>query len=147
MFSDYSSNPDLLDRIQDVEIRKFAEELNRRWNLLGKKVDLSKLASVGTCKDNCTSFLPMVSNITMLVPGGRFRVSFYWDTYWIILGLIASDMLETAEMLLDNFASSIHTYGFIPNGFRVYFLNRSQPPYFFLMVKAVVEGLQRKGFS
>lgn len=87
----------------------------------------------------------MVSNITMLVPGGRFRVSFYWDSYWIILGLIASDMLDTAEMLLDNFATSIQTYGFIPNGFRVYFLNRSQPPYFFLMVKAVAEALKKKG--
>jgi alpha,alpha-trehalase len=32
----------------------------------------------------------------MLVPGGRFRESYYWDTYWIILGLIASDMLNTA---------------------------------------------------
>ncbi len=74
----------------------------------------------------------------MLVPGGRFRESYYWDTYWIILGLIASDMLSTAEMLLDNFAAIINRYGFIPNGFRVYYLNRSQPPYFFMMVKSVV---------
>ena len=43
----------------------------------------------------------------MLVPGGRFRECYYWDSYWIVLGLIATDMLDTAENLINNFARII----------------------------------------
>ncbi len=49
-FEDYQENPAILDRIQDQQLRKFAAELNRRWNLLGKKVDFSRIRTVGTCK-------------------------------------------------------------------------------------------------
>lgn len=45
-----------------------------------------------------------MNNRIILVPGGRFREAYYWDTFWIILGLITSDMLETAEILIENFA-------------------------------------------
>lgn len=72
---------------------------------------------------------------TIVVPGGRFMESYYWDTYWIIKGLIASDLLQTAQTLIENFVLAIEKYGFIPNGFRQYYLNRSQPPFFSLMVK------------
>jgi len=33
---------------------------------------------------------------TIIIPGGRFKEAYYWDTYWIVKGLIASNMLETA---------------------------------------------------
>lgn len=36
------------------------------------------------------------------VPGGRFRESYYWDSYWVILGLLASDMGDTARGLALN---------------------------------------------
>ena len=39
--------------------------------------------------------------------------------------------------MLKNFAALIDTYGHIPNGNRSYFLNRSQPPFFFKMVECV----------
>jgi len=55
-------------------------------------------------------------------------------------------MLDTAQLILSNFGRVIEKYGFIPNGFRQYFLNRSQPPYYFLMVQAVVGALEKKGF-
>lgn len=61
--------------------------------------------------------------------------SYYWDSYWIIKGLIVCDLLSTAENLIDNFLKVIEKYGFIPNGFRQYYLNRSQPPFLSLMVK------------
>ena len=54
-------------------------------------------------------------------------------------------MLKTAEKLIDNFITMIDSYGFIPNGFRIYFLNRSQPPFFSLMVKELVEAYRLKG--
>jgi alpha,alpha-trehalase len=80
-----------------------------------------------------------------MVPGGRFRESYYWDTYWIVLGLIASDMLDTAEDTLETFALVLQEHGFIPNGLRQYYLNRSQPPFFFLMLKKVAEAHAKKG--
>lgn len=56
-------------------------------------------------------------------------------------------MLSTAEDILSSFLLVINKYGFIPNGFRQYYLNRSQPPFYFLMVKKVVEAYRRKGDS
>ena len=39
------------------------------------------------------------------------------------------------EHMLDNFAYLIKNYGHIPNGNRSYYLSRSQPPFFALMVQ------------
>ena len=38
----------------------------------------------------------------MIVPGGRFRESYYWDSFWIIRGLLVSEMEETASQVIDN---------------------------------------------
>ncbi len=38
------------------------------------------------------------------------------------------------ESILDNFAYLIQQFGHIPNGNRTYFVSRSQPPYFSLML-------------
>jgi alpha,alpha-trehalase len=76
-----------------------------------------------------------MDNQTIIIPGGRFKEAYYWDTYWIVKGLIACDLLDSAQRIVDNFILVIKKYGFIPNGFRLYYLNRSQPPFFSLMVK------------
>lgn len=48
-------------------------------------------------------------------------------------------MFDTVKMMLQNFVDFINRYGFIPNGSRVYYLNRSQPPYFSQMVMKLYE--------
>ncbi|OUC44428.1 alpha,alpha-trehalase [Trichinella nativa] len=63
-----------------------------------------------------------------IIPGGRFREFYYWDTYWILKGLLASEMYETARNMILNFAKIIDQFGFVPNGGRIYYKNRSQPP-------------------
>ena len=70
-----------------------------------------------------------------IIPGGRFREMYYWDTYFTMLGLKESGEISLIENLVDNFAYLIQTFGFIPNGMRTYFLSRSQPPFFSLMVE------------
>jgi len=65
-----------------------------------------------------------------VVPGGRFREMFYWDSYFTIVGLLASDHTTLAKGMIDNFAYQIDQFGFVPNGNRSYFLSRSQPPLF-----------------
>ena len=69
-----------------------------------------------------------------IVPGGRFREVYYWDSYFTMLGLLADHRVREARNMVDNFAYLIDAYGFIPNGNRSYYLSRSQPPFFAPMV-------------
>jgi alpha,alpha-trehalase len=70
-----------------------------------------------------------------IVPGGRFREIYYWDSYFTMLGLAVSNETVLIEQMVENFAYLIRTYGHIPNGNRTYYLSRSQPPFFSGMVQ------------
>jgi len=70
-----------------------------------------------------------------VVPGGRFRELYYWDSYFTMLGLAASGRVGLLEEMVANFASLVDRIGFIPNGTRSYYCTRSQPPLFVLMVE------------
>lgn len=74
-----------------------------------------------------------------VVPGGRFREMYYWDSYFTMLGLLASGKFEWVEDMLKNFAYLIQTFGHIPNGNRHYYTSRSQPPFFAHMVVAYAD--------
>lgn len=69
-----------------------------------------------------------------IVPGGRFREVYYWDTYFTLLGAAADGHKDLVDAMLNNFVSLIERYGHIPNGTRTYYLSRSQPPFFALML-------------
>lgn len=69
-----------------------------------------------------------------VVPGGRFREIYYWDTYFTMHGLVADGRLGMVRSMLDNFAWLIDEVGHVPNGNRTYYLSRSQPPFFSAMV-------------
>ena len=70
-----------------------------------------------------------------VVVGGRFQEAYYWDSYFTQLGLLKSGQHALVRDMLDNFGHAIATIGHIPNGFRSYFLTRSQPPFFAMMVQ------------
>ncbi|TXD94416.1 alpha,alpha-trehalase TreA [Gillisia hiemivivida] len=74
-----------------------------------------------------------------IVPGGRFREVYYWDSYFTMLGLAEDNELETIENMIDNFSYLIDEKGFIPNGNRTYYLGRSQPPFYSLMVEILAD--------
>ena len=84
-----------------------------------------------------SSLLPLPN--PYIVPGGRFREVYYWDSYFTMLGLKESGEAKTIEDMVSNFAYMINTYGHIPNGNRSYYLSRSQPPFFALMVELLAE--------
>lgn len=69
-----------------------------------------------------------------VVPGGRFQELYYWDSYFTSLGLIEHGKYKEIENLIANFTHLIDNFGFIPNGNRSYFMSRSQPPFFALLV-------------
>lgn len=82
-----------------------------------------------------------------IVPGGRFREIYYWDSYFTMLGLLEDGETETIRNMVDNFAYLINEYGFIPNGNRTYYLGRSQPPFFAMMVKVLAEAKGEEVFE
>jgi alpha,alpha-trehalase len=86
-----------------------------------------------------TATAPRYSSLLALpdpyvVPGGRFREIYYWDSYFTMLGLVESQRNDLVNGMVHDFAYLIDTYGHVPNGTRSYYLSRSQPPFFFAMV-------------
>ena len=76
---------------------------------------------------------------TYIVPGGRFGEQFYWDSYFIMLGLATEGKWQAIQNMMKNYRYMIRKYGFIPTANRSYFLSRSQPPVFVLMVHLLAE--------
>lgn len=99
--------------------------LDTLWTVLQRQPDtLARALS--------SSLLPLPH--PYIVPGGRFREVYYWDSYFTMLGLAESGRTPVIRATVDNFAFLLDRYGFIPNGNRSYYLTRSQPPFFALMV-------------
>lgn len=65
--------------------------------------------------------------------------SYYWDSYWGVIGLLHCGMYQTAEGVVLNLVHLLDTFGFVPNGGRVYYSlpGRSQPPLLSHMVRQV----------
>src|SRR5207302_1818581 len=82
-----------------------------------------------------------------VVPGGRFREIYYWDSYFTMLGLLESGRADLTKDMVGDFAHLIDTYGRIPNGNRTYYLSRSQPPFFFAMVALLEPGHPERAFA
>jgi len=97
--------------------------LTKKWNYLTREAAVSHQIS---------TLIAMPDQY--VVPGGRFREVYYWDSYFTMIGLGVSGRNDLIASMLDNFAFLIEEVGFIPNGNRTYYLGRSQPPFFASMV-------------
>ncbi|HEX3843271.1 MAG TPA: alpha,alpha-trehalase TreF [Steroidobacteraceae bacterium] len=82
-----------------------------------------------------------------VVPGGAFQEFYYWDSYFTMLGLIPDGHADLARDLVDDFSFLIETYGHIPNGARTFYLSRSQPPVYYLMVSLLNQGDPAKAWA
>src|SRR5215470_9326534 len=74
-----------------------------------------------------------------VVPGGRFNEMYGWDSYFILLGLIADKRNDLARDMIENFFFQIENYGSILNANRTYYLTRSQPPFLTSMIREYYE--------
>ena len=83
------------------------------------------------------SLLPLATRF--VVPGGRYRELYYWDSYFTMVGLQVSGRDDLVSDMVENFADLIDRFGHIPNGTRTYYLSRSQPPFFAAMVELQAE--------
>ena len=128
---DHSTHPPLLSRLPAGAAREWARALNDLWPQLGR----TQSDAVAAAAER-TTLLPLPR--PFVVPGGRFREIYYWDSYWVVLGLLAVDMRETARDVTANLLHLAAAHGFVPNGARAYYLNRSQPPMLAQMVHALL---------
>ncbi|MEL6636397.1 MAG: alpha,alpha-trehalase TreF [Bacteroidota bacterium] len=107
--------------------RSVREHINSLWPVLTRQADTSTRSTLLSLPE------------PYIVPGGRFGEIYYWDSYFTILGLQAAGKREMIERMADNFSTLIDRVGYIPNGNRTYFLGRSQPPFYALIVRLLAE--------
>lgn len=99
------------------------QHISRLWSELTRKADQ---------RTSHSSLIPLPDQY--VVPGGRFSEVYYWDSYFTMLGLQTQGRYDLIEPMIANFAFLIDSIGFIPNANRNYYMSRSQPPFFSLMV-------------
>jgi alpha,alpha-trehalase len=104
------------------------QHITRLWPVLTRKAD---------AKNSRSSLIPLPNDY--VVPGGRFSEVYYWDSYFTILGLKSQKQYDLIQNMVKNFSFLIDTIGFIPNGNRNYYLTRSQPPFFSLIIRELEE--------
>ncbi|XP_043698418.1 probable trehalase [Telopea speciosissima] len=110
-----------LPKVENPEVRKWALEVHSLWKNLSRKV-----ADGVKEHPELHTLLPLPG--PFIIPGSRFREVYYWDSYWVIRGLLASKMYTTAKSIVLNLLYLLDEYGYVLNGARVYYTNRSQPP-------------------
>jgi len=136
---DWKPEPEPISKIQSEKYRNWAAKLNEIWLELCRQVKPK-------VKENPDRYSLIYVPHMFVAPGGRFREFYYWDSYWVIKGLLASEMNETAKQVIRNFAYIVQLYGFIPNGQRKYYLNRSHPPLFIPMAYECVKATDDLNF-
>lgn len=129
---DFEEFPNFLETITDDAFRTLAIDIHQLWPTLCKRIKGDVFLSPGQY-----SIIP-VSN-GFVVPGGRFRELHYWDSYWIIKGLLISGMQNTARGMIENFIELLRTVGHVPSGSRWYYQERSQPPLLTAMVSLYLQ--------
>jgi alpha,alpha-trehalase len=153
----FNSNPSFLGGVKDPLVKAWSAIVHGYWAQLIRSANDSALCNGVACE---SSLIPL--NHTFVVPGGRFREICkshssadylranlwsvdYWDSFWIIEGLIQSELYGMVNSTLHNFMDQMERFGFIPNGGRIYYLNRSQPPLFTHMLDRYVKATNDTG--
>ncbi|CAN6306118.1 unnamed protein product [Urochloa humidicola] len=116
-----------LPRVGSPEARAWALEVHALWKDLARQV-----APAVAERPERHTLLPLPGRV--VVPGSRFREVYYWDSYWVVRGLLVGKMYDTAKDIVLNLVYMVETYGFVLNGARSYYTNRSQPPLLSSMV-------------
>jgi alpha,alpha-trehalase len=125
---DWVQTPNFIHHIKSEEYREFAIKVNNMWKSLGKQL-------IPDVNINPQRYSIIPQRFPFIVPGERFREFYYWDSYWIIRGLLTCGMNSTARGIILNALDLIDQFGFIPNGARIYYLTRSQPPLLSEMIR------------
>ncbi|KAL7628200.1 hypothetical protein AAE478_002398 [Parahypoxylon ruwenzoriense] len=138
------TDPVFLDKINDSVVKQFVRKVIDIWPALTRTY-----VGATNCTGCVDSFIPV--NRTFVVAGGRFREPYYWDSFWILEGLLRTggSFTKISRNIIENFLDFVDQFGFVPNGARICtlellprtldYLNRSQPPLLTQMVKIYVD--------
>jgi alpha,alpha-trehalase len=119
--------PDVLPSIPQMQKNHIFDYISHQWKALARKPD-------GFLN---SSLIPLKH--PYIVPGGRFREIYYWDSYFTSLGLVLSGEIDMVKSMLENFFDIQERVGLIPNGNRSYYHTRSQPPVLTLLLQLVLK--------
>ena len=125
---DWVASPPFLRRV-DADYLELMTAIHGMWPKLLKVTAVE-------CAERRTL---VYRNHAFVVPGGRFREGYYWDSYWAVRGLLLSGMDATARGVARNFLDDVRKHGYVPNGNRTYYVGRSQPPLLAEMVYWVAD--------
>lgn len=99
--------------------------------------------TIGRLGDLHPSMLPQQGLLYLphpyVVPGGFFNEMYGWDSYFIVLGLLADHREPLARDMVDNALFEVRHYGAVLNANRTYYLTRSQPPFLAEMIRALLD--------
>ena len=95
--------------------------------------------SIRYLPDDFGSHIGMPLPYTVPSVSGGFQELYYWDLFFTNEGLIIDGLVDQARNNADNLAWMVERFGKILNGSNTFYLNRSQPPVFSLMVRQVYE--------
>ncbi|UKZ81385.1 hypothetical protein TrVFT333_009157 [Trichoderma virens FT-333] len=116
--SSLTTNPVFLSKINDTVIKQFVSKVIAIWPDLTRRYSGS--SAVSNCSACPNSFIPVNRTfVGLLRTGGAF--------------------VGIAKNTIENFCDFIERFGFVPNGARLYYLNRSQPPLLSRMVRIYIE--------
>ncbi|KAL2453509.1 Trehalase [Abeliophyllum distichum] len=125
---DFVAEPEgFLPKVKNPKVRAWALEVHSLWKNLSRKVS-------GRVRESPDFHTLLPLKYPVMIPGSRFREVYYWDSYWVIRGLLTSEMYETAKGIVYNLLSLIDEFGYVLNGARAYYTNRSHPPLLSSMV-------------
>lgn len=122
--------PGWLPAVTVTSARDWADALHATWGTLCR-------AAAPVVHENPQLYTLLPVPGPFIIPGARFREGYYWDSYWAVRGLLISGLIDLAKNVVLNLVHCVTTHGFVPNGLRSYYLNRSQPPLLAAMVEAV----------
>ncbi|XP_039482661.1 trehalase [Drosophila santomea] len=129
---DWKEEPSFLARIGDPELKKFGSAVNGLWKELGRRIK-------DEVKENPDQYSILYVPNPFIVPSSNCREYRYWESFWIVRGLLQCGMHQTARGMIDNYLELVQQFGFVPGCGRIYCSGRSNPPLLIMMVKAYVE--------
>ena len=109
--SDWYETPSFLAKISNTQLRGWGEKLHGAWKFLGRKIksnisrnyflklfDFQIVFNADDVRDNPELYSMIYVPHPFIIPGGRFREFYYWDSYWIVQGLLISQMNHTVKI-------------------------------------------------
>jgi alpha,alpha-trehalase len=113
-----------------------AQYIDRYWTVLIRDSKHRVRQDNDASADSDLLFLPY----PYVVPGGIFDAMFYWDSFFILIGLIKNPRHSAlCKGIVDNCLYMIHRYGRVLNGNKKIWSSRSQLPFLTRMIELIYQ--------